>query len=327
MWRFVKHQWFLLLLVLALALGFWWPTPFSSVAHSTLIRNVIVASMLFVMALPLETSVVFQTIRRPGAAFFSSLINMGILPLIAWAMSFGLSGDLAIGFIVTSAVPCTLASAAVWARRAGGNDAVALMVTLLTNVTCFVLTPLWIVLMTAQSTSLRLPEMVTKLALLVVLPLAVAQLARQAEVVAAIAARRKQILSTLAQVGMLCMVLIGAVNAQESLAGISATELPTVRDFFVLLILVVGLHGIGLVVGIWGSRWLGFDRADAIAIALAGSQKTLMVGLYITINYFDGLVLIPMVIYHIAQLLIDTILADFWRRRNHRLVPRRSLNL
>ena len=252
MWRFVKHQWFLLLLVLALALGFWLPTPFLAIAHSTLIRNLIVASMLFVMALPLETSAVFQTIRRPGPAFLSSLINMGLLPLIAWAMSFGLTGDLAIGFVVTSAVPCTLASAAVWTRRAGGNDAVALMVTLLTNVTCFVLTPLWIVLMTAQSTSLRLPEMVTKLALLVVLPLVVAQLTRRAKVVAAMAARRKQLLSTFAQLGMLCMVLIGAVNAQESLAGISAIDLPTFRDFLVLLIFVVVLHGIGLVVGVWG---------------------------------------------------------------------------
>ena len=50
-------------------------------------------------------------------------------------------------------------------------------------------------------------------------------------------------------------------------------------------------------------------------MAIAGSQKTLMVGLYVAIHYFGGLVLIPLVIYHVVQLLMDTVVADLWRRR------------
>ena len=315
MWRFITQQWFLLMLAFALALGFWLPGPFAQIANSTWIRNGIVASVLFVMSLPLEASAVVQTIRRPAAALLSSVINMGVLPLLAWAMSFGLSGDLAIGFVVTAAVPCTLASAAVWTRRAGGNDAVALMVTVLTNATCFVFTPLWIVITTAQATPLRLTEMISKLGLLVVLPMVVAQLVRRSSVIAAAATRRKQQLSTFAQLGMLCMVLIGAVNTRQSLAQAAWADIPTLMDFVVLAVFVVALHLAVLALGIRVSRALHFDRADAIAIAIAGSQKTLMVGLYITINYFGGLVLIPLVMYHVAQLFIDTILADLWRRK------------
>ena len=50
--------------------------------------------------------------------------------------------------IVAATAPCTLASAAVWTRRAGGNDAVAILVTFITNATCFLVTPFWLILMT-----------------------------------------------------------------------------------------------------------------------------------------------------------------------------------
>ena len=62
-----------------------------------------------------------------------------------------LRGDLAVGLLVAAAAPCTLASAAVWTRRAGGNDAVALMVTIGTNLTCFVVTPLWLLVTTGRA--------------------------------------------------------------------------------------------------------------------------------------------------------------------------------
>ena len=60
---------------------------------------------------------------------------------------------------------------------------------------------------------------------------------------------------------------------------------------------------------------MGIGSSDRIAVAIAGSQKTLMVGLYVAIHYFGGLVLIPLVIYHVVQLLMDTVVADLWRRR------------
>ena len=47
---------------------------------------------------------------------------------------------------------------------------------------------------------------------------------------------------------------------------------------------------------------------------MSGSQKTLMVGLYVAINYFGGLTLLPMVFYHVGQLVVDTIIADIWSR-------------
>ena len=53
--------------------------------------------------------------------------------------------------VIAAAVPSTVASAAVWTRRAGGNEIVALIVTVVTNSLCFLVTPLWVLLATGRS--------------------------------------------------------------------------------------------------------------------------------------------------------------------------------
>jgi sodium/bile acid cotransporter 7 len=53
-------------------------------------------------------------------------------------------------------------------------------------------------------------------------------------------------------------------------------------------------------------------REDRIAVGISGSQKTLMVGLQVAIA--SQLLILPMVVYHVGQLIVDTIIADRWRR-------------
>ena len=54
------------------------------------------------------------------------------------------------------------------------------------------------------------------------------------------------------------------------------------------------------------SRW-----PDSIAVAFAGSQKTLMVGAYVALAV-GPLAILPMVAYHAVQLFVDTLIADRW---------------
>ncbi|MCA9153063.1 MAG: bile acid:sodium symporter, partial [Planctomycetales bacterium] len=54
-------------------------------------------------------------------------------------------------------------------------------------------------------------------------------------------------------------------------------------------------------------------REDCIAVAIAGSQKTLMVGLHVAITYYSGLAILPMITYHVGQLFLDTLIADRMR--------------
>jgi len=57
-------------------------------------------------------------------------------------------------------------------------------------------------------------------------------------------------------------------------------------------------------------RAAGLPREDWIAVGIAGSQKTLMIGLVMALALDLGIGMLPMIGYHAVQLIIDTIVAD-----------------
>jgi len=314
--NFFLRQWFLVTLSLMLVIGFSFSNQLEPIANATLLRKFLLASVLFVMAFPLQTQVMLRTLARPWAAILASLINMALLPVLAWAVAKTLSNEMAVGLIVAATVPSTLASGAVWTRRAGGNDAVAMLVTVITNTLCFAVTPAWLAVLVGHQEQLEFLPMVGKLVLLVVLPMVIAQVLRQKKPLGEWATSHKKQLSVYAQLGILTMVLIGAIRTGQQLrtTGIEST-LP-IGDIASMIVAVIVLHVGVLFFGRAFARGLNFERADQIAIAISGSQKTLMVGLSIAIEYFGGLAILPMVTYHITQLFLDTLVADRWAKES-----------
>ena len=114
--RFLSSQWFLFTLAFALALGFFAPAGVIVAADSVYLRNTIVATVLFLMALPLLIDVVWRGIRQPRAACLSSFLNMALMPLIAWGLLNLLTGDLSVGLVLAAVVPSTMA------RHPSGRD-------------------------------------------------------------------------------------------------------------------------------------------------------------------------------------------------------------
>jgi len=315
--RFLIQRWFLIVLVAVLVVGTLWHKQLEPIAGSAAIRNAVVATVLFLMALPLEAAMVWQSIRRPWATLLAVAITFGLLPLFAWGVSLGLSREMAPGLLVAAATPCTLASASVWTRRAGGNDSVSILVTMVTNATCFLVSPLWLALMIGPrvaEANLKLGDLVVKLALLVVLPMATAQLLRVYRPLASLASRGKLPLGVAAQLGVLTMVLFGAVQTAERMSGAAGAG-SALLDIAIMAAGVMFVHLSMLGVGLVLARLLRLSRGDQIAVAFAGSQKTLMVGLHLSIEL--GVVVLPMVVYHVGQLLVDTVIADRMRRRGN----------
>jgi sodium/bile acid cotransporter 7 len=312
------RPWFLVALLAALALGFAMPSVFLPLAQQASVRNSVVATVLFLMALPLETRAIGQSLQRPGAALLGSAVNMGLLPLIAWALSLLLHGELAPGMMVAASVPCTLASAAVWTRRAGGNDAAAILVTLLTNATCFLTTPAWLLIAARTHATPDASELIGQLLTLVVLPMALGQLARLSPDIARWSTAHKNLCGTLAQIGILTMVLLGATQCGDRLARLGNLSSVGTLDLLLLIVLAITLHLVSLVAGFWLAGQAGMTRPDRIAVAIAGSQKTLMVGVHLSVEHFGGLAILPMVVYHVVQLVLDTLIADRMREAGER---------
>lgn len=307
----VRRNWFLLLLLGVLALGMWLG-PVLADPLKRFPRGVLVAAVMFITALPMSFDQLAQAVRNRSAVGLALLLSTVVAPPMAWLAGFLLRDALAVGLVVAASVPCTLASAAVWTRRGGGNDAIALVVTMVTNMGCFVVLPCSLWLLLGQSeTKLDALALSLRLLLLVVLPVTLAQLLRRRTAVLEWAGRQRQQLSLAAQLGMLGMVLYGAVGAGQMLRRIDRGTIDWV-DWGTLLVVVLGVHLLLFAAGWWGSRLLGHPPSIQLAVAIAGSQKTLMIGLDVALA-FGGLAILPMVAYHVTQLLVDTLLVDWLR--------------
>ncbi len=307
--QFLIRRWFLIGLAVVLLAGLLGAKSLRPLSEMKLLRDGLVACVLFVMALPLRAVDLWQTVRRPLAPLLAVAVNFGLLPLFAWGLAGAvLTPMMAAGVYVAAATPCTLASAAVWTRRAGGNDGIAILVTILTNSSCFVVTPLWLYV-TAGQTETNVPplsQMIGKLAVLVVLPMLLAQLCRVHKRVAEVATAGKTLLGIVAQTGILTMVLFGAIKSGLSLTG--SGESLRALECLKMLIVILTIHiSMWFAAGALG-RLCRLSRPDWIAVSFAGSQKTLMVGLQVALD--SGITILPMVSYHVGQLIVDTFLAD-----------------
>ena len=310
--QFLCRHWFLISLAAGLAIGFGPSDWLQAVAHSAWLRSGLVATVLLVMGLPVHAGNMLGSLRRPGAAILAVLMNAAGVPLLAAVVAPLLPTDLAGGLIVAAAVPCTLASASVWTRRAGGDDAVAMVVTIVTNLFCFLIAPFWLALLLQRTTNVDWADQVIKLGLLVALPLLAAQLLRRAGC-AAWADRHKRGLSTAAQVGILIMVTLGAVETRRRFATGQA-EVVGIAGWLAMVLLAAGVHLAALYLGLFAARAARMTEPQRRAVGIAGSQKTLMVGLQIAIDC--GVSMLPMIAYHVSQLVLDTVIADRWAGRS-----------
>ncbi|MCH5377856.1 MAG: bile acid:sodium symporter [Planctomycetes bacterium] len=313
---FLIRRWFLIALAMALSLGIGGSQWLRPLAATPILRQGIVLAVMFLMSFPLRAVAISSTLRRPGAFLLASAINYSLVPLLAWAICLalgawsGFSQDMGFGILVAATTPCTLASAAVWTRRAGGNDAVAVMVTMLTNLLCFLVTPGWLWLTMGRVPDFDPLQMVTKLGLLIVLPMFSAQVLRRSLGLGAWATEHKTPIGVLAQCGVLAMIFLGAIQTGNRLTQTKISMLWL--NVAVMIVVVLAVHALILFTALRIARRLGFDRRDTIAIGIAGSQKTAMVGLEVSAQL--GVTMLPMVTYHVGQLLIDTVVADSLRK-------------
>jgi sodium/bile acid cotransporter 7 len=306
---FISRNWFMLGLLISLFLGRQFAVPLRPLAETKWLTQLIVASVMFAMALPLEFWQIRRVIRQPLAPIWASVVNLGLAPLFAWPLARLLGPELGPGLIVAAATPCTLASASVWTRKAGGNDAVAMMVTLITNAVCFAVTPMWVrVLTSGQVKPFPIAPIMLQLVLIVLMPIAAAQLLRAVPRVALGTRHFKSALGVYSQLGVLTIVMFGMVQTTFRLSQSGGPKI-SIGLLLICGLIVLLLHLFLFWVGWQGASRLRLPLGDQIAVGFSASQKTLMVGLSTALQL--GLSAIPLVTYHILQLIADTVLVGW----------------
>jgi solute carrier family 10 (sodium/bile acid cotransporter), member 7 len=311
----LAKRWFLLLLLAGLTLASLHPEWLKPVTV-WLEPRIIVAIALFLMAVGLESRSLLQAVTHPLPVLWAFLLSYSALPALAWSAGGLLPvADLRLGLLIIASVPCTLASAVLWTRMAGGNEATTLLAVLLTTATSCLVTPAWLALAAYTDVVLDTPGMMRNLALILIVPVGLGQLSRTIGSLVQIVDRHKVILGAVSRLFIFSIILKAAVDVSDRLRATSTP--PTIGWMAVAAILCIAIHLAALAGGFWTSRLLRFNRADQIAVALACSQKTLPVSLYLFDSYFKEsfpLAVVPLVSYHVGQLVVDTVIADVLAR-------------
>jgi sodium/bile acid cotransporter 7 len=307
----LAKRWFLWLLVGGIATAWFFP-DFLRPVSSRLGPRSLVALALFLMAWSLESKSLLDSILRPFPALWAFAISYGIVPGLAWSAGWLLPWpDLRVGLLVIASVPCTLASAVIWTRMAGGNGATALLVVMLTTGTSWLITTAWLTQASPTAVIINARGMMIDLILILIVPVGVGQLGRIFRPLRTTADRCRMPLGILSQLLILAIILKATIDLSDK---INEKTVTLAWDALLLTTAIcLATHLAALLGGFWSGGVFRFDRPRRIAVAFACSQKTLPVSLYLYEAYFKEthpLAIVPMVTYHVGQLIVDTFIAE-----------------
>jgi sodium/bile acid cotransporter 7 len=242
-------------------------------------------------------------------------IVMGAAGWVLWKLGVDLLPEqVALGLLFLGILPSTVQSATAYSSLAGGNVAVSVVAAAVLNVMgVFVTAPLLALLAGTQAVDID-TDGLQRIATILLLPFLLGQIAQGwfGEWV-----RKKRQMTSWAD--RLCIALAVYV----AFSGAVEQGLWTLVDLQAWAVLLA-LVAVFLLVGFGGS-WLfagmlGLKRPDRISFLFAGAQKSIAIGAPLAAVLFPpaiaGLLLLPVLAYHLLQLMLSAPLANRLNRQS-----------
>ncbi|MFD7961958.1 bile acid:sodium symporter family protein [Streptomyces zaomyceticus] len=227
------------------------------------------------------------------------LAARGLVPTV-------LTPQLYSGFLFLCLVPSTIQSSIAFTSIARGNVPAAICAGSFSSLAGIVLTPLLAALLLGNSAGGLSADALLEIVLQLLVPFLAGQFLRRW--VGGFLVRHKKVLGYVDR-GSILLVVYTAFS-QGMVAGI--WHLVTPARLGLLLAVEAVLLAAMLTLTWYGSRRLGFDRADRIAIQFAGSKKSLAAGLPMASVLFGpqaSLAVLPLMLFHQMQLMVCAVLA------------------
>jgi len=306
---FIKKNWFLLGIVLALVLGFAFSEAAVTLNSGSRISTAVVVIMFIIMGLTLPSEALKAGLTDYRLHLFVQLFQFIITPLFYFLITIPLAGvfgyEIRTGILALACLPATISSCILFTQLSGGNAVGAMFNAAVANIAGVFLSPLLLSLLLGQAGTPMPPEEVLKvlrsLTLKMLLPITAGQAARF--LIRDWAMHHKKKLST---AGSICILLVVLFSFAETAGDpeFVATIPKMVLPFGFLAVSYLILAGISF----GGTRIAGFSRENRIAALFASTQKTLAMGVPFVTTYFAsqpeiiGTVLLPIIFYHPWQL-------------------------
>ncbi len=252
--------------------------------------------------------------RLQSLVFLSTFVLFPVLGLVlTTVLRPWLQPELSMGLMFVCVLPSTVQSSIAFTSIARGNVSAALCSASVSNVVGMVLTPALVALMLSAHGGGFSMKALLDIGIQLLLPFVLGQVLRP--LIGAWLLRHKAITSVVDR-GSILLVVYAAFSA-GMVAGVwSQVSLPALG--LILLLDVVLLFTV-LGVTTFVSRRFGFSTEDEIAIVFCGSKKSMAGGIPMANILFPGhavgLIVLPLMLFHQAQLFTCATLARRYRER------------
>lgn len=308
----------------ALALAMPWLGIQDGPLHLGLVTTLGIALVFFLHGAALSPA----AMRAGAASWRLHLVVHGstfvLFPAIGAALFFGLQGVLApeirLGIFYLCALSSTISSSVAMTAIGRGNVPAAIFDATISGLLGMVLTPLLVSLVAKTATGhLPLLPAIWDVMKTLLLPFAAGQLLRAW--IGAFVTRNKSWTSKADR--FVILLIVYSAFCESTAAGLWSRYAPS--TLFVIALIVLLLLASVIAVTTLVSRLLGFSRADEVTAVFCGSKKSLANGAPIARVLFGqnpalGMIVLPLMMYHQAQLIVCSVLARRYAERAEREV-------
>lgn len=298
-------------LVISTVLALVLPAEGSARATATIVSNVGIFILFLVNGMRIRRSEIAKGLANWRYFGPLMLFVFGAMALVG--LGFGklaapwLPPLVALGFVYLGCLPSTVQSATSYTSLANGNVGLSVVGAALINIAGVVISaPLFAAIGGGAAGDMGSGAIV-RIVLILVLPFAIGQAVQDHFIDKLVAHKSTAAWLDRAVIGIAVYVAFSGAVEQ----GLATMFTPA--DWAALVLLVLAMLGLALVAA-WGmASLLGLPRGDRIAFLFAGSQKSVAIGAPLAAILFPpenaGFVIAPLLLYHLAQLVLAAPLA------------------
>ena len=303
MWPALKRHWMLPGIAVVCFWGYRYP------GAGDLIGSYLAPMLAFLMFL-MGTGIGFKRFRTRINAhrqiFFSTFFCYLAAPLVALGIGkLFFPENLAVytGLILIGTTSTTLSTCVVFTRLAGGDEALALWLSVCSSLICTFVSPVLLYLFLGASIEVPVGMMIRRLVFVLFIPLSAGMLLR-----AALGEKRVapvgSLLTRSCAIIILAVVMVSVAKGRSLLAGWQSVP---------ILLAVAGFHLAMLLAVAGGNVLAGFPKRDKIATLFCSAEKTLQIPAYLAIEILrtPEAAMAP-VLHHVFQLVIDSIIISYY---------------
>lgn len=303
---------FVQLLIITILIASFLPVSGNNAETAGVISQIGIFLLFFLNGVRLPRREVVEGVRNWRLQGSIYIWVFGMMPLIGYILS-RLSVDfipetLAIGLLFLGVLPSTVQSATAYNSLAEGNVTASVIASALLNLTGVVVTPLLFAAMASASGVVISLESFYRICLILLLPFFLGQFMQN--YLGAWLSKRKTLVTYMDRGAIAIAVYVAFSGAV--VAGIWTRIVPS--EFAILFAILAIFLSLA-----FGGSWvmsglMRFNISDRKAVLFAGAHKSLAIGAPLAAILFPpetaGVILLPILIYHLAQLIISAPIAN-----------------